>query len=73
VWLEWVKQGCPAPPATLAASVPPPAAWDGTARGQSPDPVPAAAPREPVASTVGRTSIYAQPRRTAAIPLPATR
>ena len=75
VWLDWVKQGCPAPPAALAASVPPPAARDGTARGQSPDPLPAAATpaRGPVASTVGRTSIYAQAGRTNANPPPATR
>lgn len=75
VWLDWVKQGCPAPPAALAASVPPPAARDGTARGQSPDPLPAAVPptRGPVASTVSRTSIYAQARRTGASPPPATR
>ena len=68
VWLDWVKQGCPAPPAALAASSPAPAAWAGTARGQSPDAQPAAvAPqsRGPVASTVGRTSIYAQARRAA--------
>jgi len=75
VWLDWVKQGCPAPPVALAASVATPAAWDGTARGQSPDPLPVAAPpaRGPVASTVGRTSIYAQARRTGASPSPATR
>ncbi|MCE2726605.1 MAG: hypothetical protein LW698_07465 [Planctomycetaceae bacterium] len=75
VWLDWVKQGCPAPPAALAASVPPPAARDGTARGQSPDPLPATASpaRGPVASTVGRTSIYAQARRAGANPPPATR
>ncbi len=73
VWLDWVKQGCPAPPAALAVtSPPPPAAWAGTARGQSPDPQSAApspaSARGPVASTVGRTSIYAQGRRTAAGP-----
>jgi hypothetical protein len=73
VWLDWVKQGCPAPPAALAASSPAPAAWAGTARGQSPDVQPAAvAPqsRGPVASTVGRTSIYAQARRAAEPPRP---
>jgi hypothetical protein len=64
VWLDWVKQGCPAPPAAVAAAVPAaPAAWAGVARGQSPDPVASAAPQGPVASTVGRTSIYAQARR----------
>ncbi len=73
VWLDWVKQGCPAPPAALAVtSPPPPAAWAGTARGQSPDPqsaAPSPAPAPgPVASTVGRTSIYAQGRRSDAGP-----
>ncbi|MFM8290692.1 MAG: hypothetical protein ACKOC4_03210 [Planctomycetia bacterium] len=68
VWLDWVKQGCPAPPAALAVASPPPADWAPTARVQSPDPVPAAAaaqPVGPVASTVTRTSIYAQARRAA--------
>jgi hypothetical protein len=65
VWLAWVKQGCPAPPAALAAAATTvPADWAPTARGQSPDPQAAAAvPSGPVASTVGRTSIYAQARR----------
>jgi hypothetical protein len=37
VWLDWVKQGCPAPPAALAAAAPPaPASWTGRARIQSP-------------------------------------
>ena len=62
VWLDWVKQGCPAPPAALAAAVPPagPATWAATARGQSPD-VPAQAPPAApaaVTNTVGRQSIY---------------
>lgn len=40
-WLDWVRQGCPAPPASLvAAQTPAPAA--PVARGQSPDPVPTA-------------------------------
>jgi hypothetical protein len=67
VWLDWVKQGCPAPPASLAAAAPPPAAaWSATTRGQSPDPVPApSAPQAaaPVATSAARTSIYAQARR----------
>jgi len=67
VWLDWVKQGCPAPPASLAAAVPPPAAaWAATTRGQSPDPVPAAPVPQaaaPVATSAARTSIYAQARR----------
>lgn len=36
VWLDWVREGCPAPPATLVASSSQPAS--GIARGQSPDP-----------------------------------
>ncbi|MFM9024069.1 MAG: hypothetical protein ACKON7_01785 [Planctomycetaceae bacterium] len=66
VWLDWVKQGCPAPPAALAAAAPSaPASWAATTRGQSPDaparPAPAA-----LTSTVGRQSIYArQASRTA--------
>jgi hypothetical protein len=70
VWLAWVKQGCPAPPATLAASAPvPPAGWVPTARGQSPDSVPEANPVTPAATLAAapRRSIYAmQARRTAA-------
>jgi hypothetical protein len=60
VWLDWVKQGCPAPPAALAAAAASaPATWSATTRGQSPDvplrPAPAA-----LTSTVGRQSIYAR-------------
>jgi len=68
VWLAWVKQGCPAPPAALAAAVPPPAgSWAATTRGQSPDPRPSApapgpAAAAPVATSAARTSIYAQAR-----------
>jgi hypothetical protein len=75
VWLDWVKQGCPAPPAALAAiATTSPADWAPTARGQSPDPMPAPAapqPAGPVAATVGRTSIYAQARRAAESAAPA--
>jgi hypothetical protein len=66
VWLDWVKQGCPAPPASLAAAVPPPtAAWSATTRGQSPDtPVAStAATTAPVTTSAARTSIYAQARQ----------
>lgn len=67
VWLDWVKQGCPAPPASLAAATPPPAAaWSATTRGQSPDSVPASqAPvaTAPVTTSAARTSIYAQARQ----------
>ena len=66
VWLAWVKQGCPAPPASLAAAVPPPSASSSaTTRGQSPDmpALSAAAATAPVATSAARTSIYAQARR----------
>jgi hypothetical protein len=66
VWLEWVRHGCPAPPASLAG---PPArtvtladAGGGTARGQSPDPLSLAAPQAggvPSGTTAARQSIYA--------------
>jgi hypothetical protein len=66
VWLEWVKQGCPAPPASVAA-VPPPASVAVAAvpqtRGQSPDAavVPVHVPQGPAAVTAsGRRSIYAR-------------
>ncbi|MFM8414790.1 MAG: hypothetical protein ACKOCX_08700, partial [Planctomycetota bacterium] len=64
VWLDWVRAGCPAPPASLAAAPPPAAdAWTPTARGQSPDPQPAAwtpADGRPVATSAARTSIYSR-------------
>jgi hypothetical protein len=68
VWLDWVKQGCPAPPASLAAAAPAPAAaWSATTRGQSPDSGPASPARTPAAAPVttsaARTSIYAQARQ----------
>jgi hypothetical protein len=67
VWLDWVKQGCPAPPASLAAAAPAPAAaWSATTRGQSPDSRPASpapAATAPVTTSAARTSIYAQARQ----------
>ena len=64
VWLDWVKEGCPAPPASVAAVPPPAGDWTATTRGQSPDPAVAVAAAGPVAATVGRRSIYAlQDRR----------
>ncbi len=73
-WLGWVKEGCPAPPASMAlaaASTPP--IWTGTTRGQSPDAAPPAAAQPPVAATAGRRSIYAmQARRAADDPPPAS-
>jgi len=66
VWLDWVKQGCPAPPASLAAAAPPPAAaWAATTRGQSPEGQPGVSAGQagaPVATSAARTSIYAQAR-----------
>jgi hypothetical protein len=75
-WLDWVRQGCPAPPASLVAAparpVVSPVAIAATARGQSPDPLPLPAPQpepqgtpaRPVAAVGGRRSIYAlQARR----------
>jgi hypothetical protein len=66
IWLDWVRQGCPAPPAALAAAAPRPTSGmlAETTRGQSPDPQPAAPPRTNVAAVSGRRSIYAlQARR----------
>ena len=73
IWLDWVKQGCPAPPASLAAAtsqgtVPErglsPSTWTPTARGQSPDPRPVAwnpaADSGPVATSAARSSIYSR-------------
>jgi hypothetical protein len=66
IWLDWVKQGCPAPPAALAAATPvaSPAAWTPTARGQSPDPQPVAwnpaSDSGPVATSAARSSIYSR-------------
>lgn len=65
VWLEWVRTGCPAPPASLAGPPVRPAAGiqpTATARGQSPDPLPP--PRPPVpaqaaaVATPPKRSIY---------------
>jgi hypothetical protein len=68
IWLDWVKQGCPAPPAALAAATPVPApaanSWTPTARGQSPDPRPVAwnpaTDPGPVATSAARSSIYSR-------------
>jgi len=77
-WLDWVRQGCPAPPASLlvAAQVPPSTLARGpTARGQSPEPIPVpipapqpqpepAGPQARPVAMAGRRSIYAlQARR----------
>ena len=70
VWLDWVKQGCPAPPATIAAVAPATqSGWAATTRGQSPDPGAAAPVPAAVAAIPRRTSIYAmQARRTGSAP-----
>jgi hypothetical protein len=66
IWLDWVRQGCPAPPASLAAAAPSasPAVWTPTARGQSPDPRPVAwnpaTDSGPVATSAARSSIYSR-------------
>ena len=58
-WLGWVKRGCPAPPAAIAAALPEPADWSPTTRGQSPDPTPSRQPSpRQVATTTSRQSIY---------------
>jgi hypothetical protein len=65
VWLDWVKRGCPAPPAAIAAALPAAQSWSPTARGQSPDPItdrPQAEPQR-LATTAGRQSIYVQQAR----------
>ena len=74
-WLDWVRQGCPAPPASLAVASPRAVASPAAvARGQSPDalpvpipmpqPEPQGTPARPVATVGGRRSIYAlQTRR----------
>jgi hypothetical protein len=68
-WLEWVKLGCPAPPASVALAEARPTDWSRMPRGQSPDPAPAApAGATPIATTAGRRSIYASQARRAAAP-----
>ena len=61
VWLEWVKRGCPAPPASVAASIPKVQDIAQTTRGQSPDGLYVKGPtRDRVSATAARQSIYAQ-------------
>jgi len=57
VWLEWVRQGCPAPPASLAGE-PPSVGRGPTARGQSPDPRPPQQVPADAVAVAGRRSIY---------------
>jgi len=65
-WLEWVKLGCPAPPAAVAVSLAQPTDWKQLPRGQSPDPLPpqpVTATPTALATTAGRRSIYASQAR----------
>jgi len=73
-WLEWVKLGCPAPPASVAVAVAQiqPGDSSRTPRGQSPDPVPAppvTVTPAALTTTAGRRSIYASQARGAAEPV----
>ena len=61
IWLEWVKRGCPAPPASVAAAIPGIQDIARTARGQSPDALPMNAPTpNRISATAARQSIYVQ-------------
>ena len=61
VWLEWVKRGCPAPPASVAAAIPQARDITRATRGQSPDEMKMnAATRDRITSTAARQSIYVQ-------------
>ena len=61
VWLEWVKRGCPAPPASVAAAIPQARDITRATRGQSPDETKMnAATRDRITSTAARQSIYVQ-------------
>ena len=61
VWLEWVKRGCPAPPASVAASIPQVKDIAQTTRGQSPDgPYVKGPARNRISATAARQSIYVQ-------------
>ena len=70
-WLEWVKLGCPAPPAAVATALAQVDSPQRSPRGQSPDPAPsgpeAAAPAALV-TTAGRRSIYASQARRTEVP-----
>ena len=61
IWLEWVKRGCPAPPASVAAAIPGIQDITRTARGQSPDTPTMHAPTPSrISATAARQSIYVQ-------------
>jgi hypothetical protein len=55
VWLDWVREGCPAPPATMVAAAQQPSA---VTRGQSPDADDPASTSIQLASVPQRKSIY---------------
>ena len=61
VWLEWVKRGCPAPPASVAAAIPQVQGMAQTTRGQSPDGSYVKGPtKDRISATAARQSIYVQ-------------
>lgn len=61
IWLEWVKRGCPAPPASVAAAIPQIQNIAQTTRGQSPDVTNINGPtRNRISATAARQSIYVQ-------------
>ncbi len=61
IWLEWVKRGCPAPPASVAAAVPQIRDIAQTTRGQSPDTTSINGPTQNrISATAARQSIYIQ-------------
>ena len=61
VWLEWVKRGCPAPPASVAAAIPQVQDIARTTRGQSPEgPNVNTHTRDRISATAARQSIYVQ-------------
>jgi hypothetical protein len=61
VWLEWVKRGCPAPPASVATAIPQVQDIARTTRGQSPEGPNVNTPiRDRISATAARQSIYVQ-------------
>ena len=61
IWLEWVKRGCPAPPASVAAAIPQIRDIAQTTRGQSPDTTNInGSTQNRISATAARQSIYVQ-------------
>ena len=61
IWLEWVKRGCPAPPASVAAAIPQIRDIAQTTRGQSPDTTNInGSTQNRISATAARQSIYIQ-------------